>query len=321
MGKNGLKLIFILLFMFMVKGAHSQEQKTRFKYNRNPFVIIVNMDSLYQSDNYRASIDYNLSDLDSSGKLKRFACYRLAQNYSLLRIEDSAFYYLNNYIDENNPTDYRSVYVEQDFECLRNNKKEWKKVIDRIENLYLEELDSNMNKDISLKLFRMGINDQKYLAYRIISNRRGKAVTPIEIINIERKNKKQLKKIIRKYGIPTPSMVGLTACEDAFFVLQHSIIEDKYYYMVQEAYERGDYPAQYYALLTDRWRIQSDEKQLYGTQFSNIRDENGKIKDVVLCPVEDFKNLNERRRKIRLGTIEEYALHMKGRIPEEYYKE
>lgn len=321
MENKGLRLIFILLFMFMVKGVQSQEQKTKFNYYKYPFIIVVNVDSLYKSDNYRASIDYNLSNLDSSGKLIKNACYRLAQNYSLLRIEDSAFYYLNNYIDENNPTDYRSVYVEQDFEYLRKNKKEWKKITDRVENLYLEELDSNMNKDISLKLFRMGINDQKYLAYRIISNRRGKAVTPIEIINIERKNKKQLKKIIRKYGIPTPSMVGLTACEDAFFVLQHSIIEDKYYYMVQEAYERGDYPAQYYALLTDRWRIQSDEKQLYGTQFSNIRDENGKIKDVVLCPVEDFKNLNERRRKIRLGTIEEYALHMKGRIPEEYYKE
>ena len=309
-------IIIILFVCYDIPSTFSQEP--RFRYDKCRYVMVPLEDSLYNAGEYRKSIEYNLTKLDSTGQIERVKGYLLAQSYALLEIEDSAFYYLNYYIDTVNPSDYRSVYVDIDFELLRKNQSEWNKILHRIEQLYLEELDSTMNKEIAVKLFRMGIEDQKYKGFGAVSCRRGEGVISVqESVYMHFRQKKELKKIIRKYGFPTPSKVGHTASSSAFFVLQHSTIENKYYYMVKKAYQKGDFSPELYALLTDRWLRQQGKLQIYGTQ---IRLD--KTKDIwVLAPVEDFKNINQRRSKLGLPSIEEYVEKMEGIIPEEYYNE
>jgi hypothetical protein len=316
---NGKNIYWIIIMFVCNSNQIIFSQTPKFRYDKLNYVMIPTTDSLYDSGEYRKSIEYNLTQLDSTGQLLKVKGYLLAQNHALLGEADSAFHYLNYYIDSIHPSDYRSVYVEQDFELLRENEIEWDKILKRIEDLYVRELDSSMNKELAVKLFRMEIEDQKYRAWAIASCRRGEYNTFIqEDIMIGIKNKKELKKIIRKYGFPTPSKVGYTASTGAFLILQHSLIEDKYYYMVKEAYQKNDFHPELYALFTDRWLEQHGKKQIYGTQFRLENSSNNPVS--ILSPVEDFKNVNLRRSELGLPSIEEYAKRMNGMIPEEYYK-
>ena len=306
----------ILILLIYYNGQFIFSQSSRFRYY-NCCYIIPKTDSLYKISEYRKSIEYNLIQLDSTGQLIKTNSYVLAQNYALLGMEDSAFYYLNYYVDTANPSDYRSVYVDQDFEVLRKNQTEWNKILNRIERLYLEELEPSRNKELAVKLFRMGIEDQKYRSFRWASLRRWDtlALQQERAVRIKREN--ELKEIISEYGFPTPSKVGYTASDGAFLVLQHTIIDDKYYYMVKKAYKKGDFQPESYALLTDGWLQQRGKKQIYGTQFVSS-SKTGNI--FVLAPVKNFKTLNKRRAKLGLPPIEKYAKFMNGTIPEKYYR-
>lgn len=311
-------LILIILFVCGNNPMALSQSSPKYRYDKQSYIMIPTTDSLYDAGEYRMSIAYNLTQLDSTGQLIKVSGYRLAQNYALLEMEDSAFYYLNYYIDSINPSDYRSIYVDQDFELLRKNGVRWNKVLDRIENLYLQELDSSMNKEVALKLFRLEIEDQKYRSFMPVSCRRGAMPISVqESIYMGMRNKKELKKIIRKHGFPTPSKVGYTASDAAFFILQHSQIENKYYYMVKKAYQNNDFHPELYALLTDRWLKQQGKKQIYGTQLSNKIDSD----TIILYPVEDFRNVNQRRAELGLPPVEEYVKKMRGIIPDEYYSE
>lgn len=60
---------------------------------------------------------------------------------------------------------------------------------------------------------------------------------------------------------------------------------------------------QSYAYLYDRIKMNSGEKQLYGTQFSDVDPENG---IVTLAETEDMDNLDHRRMEIGMMPIEMY---------------
>ncbi len=295
-------------------------QTSDFKYFKTSYIMVPKTDSFYDVGEYTKSINFNLSQVDSTGKIINPHNYVLAQDYALLGNQDSAFYFLNKYVD-GVPRDYRSIYVDQDFEPLKADEKRWNEIINKVEAIYITELDSTMNKELALRLFRMYPEIQKYGALSSVSFRRSEMPSSKEIAEVGIKYKSELKKIINKYGFPTPSKVGHTAADVAFYILHHSNIEDKYYRMVKDAYENGDYFPEHYALLTDRWLSQNGKKQLYGTQFRAQKRPDGKMGDYTLQPVDDFKNLNKRRAELGLPPIEDYAVQVKGTIPEEYYKE
>ena len=78
----------------------------------------------------------------------------------------------------------------------------------------------------------------------------------------------------------------LTECKDII----------KYYNEVEKAFKEGIISKVDYAMFYDRFLLVQGKKQIYGTQF--IYDEN--IKKYVLDKVEDFPNLDKRRKEIGL---------------------
>ena len=64
----------------------------------------------------------------------------------------------------------------------------------------------------------------------------------------------------------------------------------------------------------DRIRVNSGQQQIFGTQF--YKDKNGQFGP---RPIEDFENLEERRREFGLGSFSEYEqlMHEKNRETEE----
>jgi hypothetical protein len=69
------------------------------------------------------------------------------------------------------------------------------------------------------------------------------------------------------------------------------------------AVKKGDMDGQSYAYLYDRIKMNSGEKQLYGTQFADVDAVNG---TVTLAETEDMDNLDHRRMEIGMMPIEMY---------------
>jgi hypothetical protein len=117
-------------------------------------------------------------------------------------------------------------------------------------------------------------------------------------------NQIKIAQIIAKHGYPGKSKVGAQA-STAFLVIQHADLafQEKYFPLLEEAVNKNELDKGSFALLVDRIRVRKGQKQLYGSQLS---DKNG---DGLFefDPIEDEVNVNERRKQMGLGTIEEYA--------------
>jgi len=123
---------------------------------------------------------------------------------------------------------------------------------------------------------------------------------------IDIENTKRLKKIIDKIGWPTISKVGKKVSKVAWLIAQHADhdleFQKKALNLLQEAARNDEVEHKQVAYLTDRIFLKEGKKQIYGTQFK--KNEQGKF---VPLPLKEPENVNERRARVGLGTIEEYA--------------
>ena len=106
--------------------------------------------------------------------------------------------------------------------------------------------------------------------------------------------------IYQKYGWLSKSEVGENASMAQFLVIQHANLESqvKRKDRVKNAVQNCLIEPWAYALLLDRISVRKGEKQLYGTQMTPD--------SLTYLPVEDEKNLNQRRLDFGLLPIEKY---------------
>jgi hypothetical protein len=109
-------------------------------------------------------------------------------------------------------------------------------------------------------------------------------------------------KIIDSLGWLEKEMIGDTANEAIFLVIQHSniTIMEKYLPIMRKAVSENKANKQNLALLIDRVEMLHNRKQIYGSQ---LYEKDGKY---ILYDVIEPAKLNERRKEMGLGTIEEY---------------
>ncbi|MDR2836495.1 MAG: hypothetical protein LBV69_09970 [Bacteroidales bacterium] len=314
------KILIIILISANFQNLHSQKNY-ELKLNNKLYY----RDSLQLKGNYAESIKQNLKILDTvSNKTKLL--YNIAINYSILNQTDSAFYYLNMFLDSSE--DDKMVIVDKGFENLQKDTFSWNKIINKIENRYLILLDSSKNKEVALQLFYMIIYDQidLFLYAQGIRDGDKNSIFVDSLFKIKWQNYPKLEKIISEFGFPTISKVGRYASNAAFLTLQHAPIwhyPKKYYKMVQTAFYNKDFDSISYAMLTDRWLMHHNKKQIWGTQWYFSSKNQKKYPDkILLHPVKDFKNLNKRRKEMGFKeTIEEYANNRENHyILPEFYK-
>ena len=114
----------------------------------------------------------------------------------------------------------------------------------------------------------------------------------------------EVKKILDEHGWLGSDVVGWKGNATLFLVIQHADLEtqQKYLPLMREAEKRGDAKSSSLALLEDRVALRSGNRQTYGSQIG--RDpETG---EYYLSPLKDPENVNERRAKMGLGSIEDY---------------
>ena len=71
--------------------------------------------------------------------------------------------------------------------------------------------------------------------------------------------------------------------------------------MMKAAVDKGELEGGLYATSVDRVRIQDGQKQLYGSQFDTKGDKCEPL------PIEDPEHVDERRKAVGLGPLDEYT--------------
>jgi hypothetical protein len=170
-------------------------------------------DNFYDSGEYRKSIENSLKNENQTSH----DSYRIAQCYAQLEMPDSAYFYLNKFIDENK-VDCRVVLIDDDFELLRENNIEWAKIIEKIESKYLESLAESVNREYALELYRLGTEYMRS-SFTDFSYKRTEESSPRQIWKVQTKVRKDFDKLVRKYGFPTQSLVGSDAVYTSIVVI------------------------------------------------------------------------------------------------------
>lgn len=311
-------LLTVIIFnmSFVVKGQFNGQLKY---YETSSRITTIPPDSFLLNHQYIQCIHFNLSKIKDSSKIIPF--YNIAAAYSLSGKSDSAFIFLDYFM--NYSKDDRMIIIDENFFPLKNDTLKWNSVIRRIENAYFDILDSVSNPGLALELFYLGINDQLYRTYYPMMKPHYE-FTILESMRNDEVNREKLVKIFKQYGFPTISMVGKLASRNAFLILQHfRKIPKKYYIMVQNAFLNNDIEPQIYALVTDRYKMDRNQKQIYGTQiFTNNKVKRKYGGNAILWPVKDFKNVDRRRKSLGFtSTVEEYVSRFpKSVIPDHYYR-
>lgn len=121
---------------------------------------------------------------------------------------------------------------------------------------------------------------------------------------IDSKNLKKIKEIIKKFGWPGISLVGIDGENAAFLLVQHADTDIKFQkeclLLIKKAAEKGEAGNQTLPYLTDRVLVKEGKKQIYGTQAKIIKGE------LIFDPIEDMANVNTRRKEVGLPPLEEY---------------
>ncbi|HEY4968039.1 MAG TPA: DUF6624 domain-containing protein [Puia sp.] len=131
----------------------------------------------------------------------------------------------------------------------------------------------------------------------------------------------KVRSILDKYGWLGPDEIGDDGCSTLFLVIQHADLKTQENYLptMRAAVNAGKAKASRLALLEDRVALRQGRKQIYGSQiYLNVI-----TKEMYVLPLLDPNNVNLRRSKVGLQSMEEYMqgnFNMKWDISQ-YYKD
>lgn len=157
------------------------------------------------------------------------------------------------------------------------------------------------------ELIGMQMADQEVRNRAVALMQAGKPV-PLDVVRemqrTDRRHTRKLKGIITDWGWPTISMVGKEAATAAWLIAQHAdadpAFQAKVLRLMEPHAKTGNVSGVQFAMLTDRWRVNTGKKQIYGTQMRLV---NGKVQPLDL---EDPKNVDKRRKAVGMPPLSEY---------------
>lgn len=122
-----------------------------------------------------------------------------------------------------------------------------------------------------------------------------------------------LKTLFSQFGFPGIAEYGKKTSRQYVLLIQRADPDPKFQEKVliamKQKVDEANASAADYAFLVDLVRTNTNRRQLYGTQV-RLNEDTSKL---ILKPVEDPERLNERRKALGLGTIEEYLKTMEER--------
>jgi hypothetical protein len=180
-------------------------------------------------------------------------------------------------------------------------------------------IDSNkFSKPLMLTLDSLCQDDQapRYRYLAAVKNKEGTSRID-SLRNIMRQqdaeNLKKVNAIIGKYGWLGPQRVGMNASQALFLVIQHADLatQQRYLPMIRAAEKKGEILSSNLAILEDRINMREGKRQVYGSQ--TFSDKTGKT---YIYPITDPDHLDDRRKSMGLGAMQEYvkAFHIEWNV-------
>jgi hypothetical protein len=125
------------------------------------------------------------------------------------------------------------------------------------------------------------------------------------MLAVDSSNTAWLKAYVRMWKWPTATQVGKRNVNNAFLIVQHAVHDTAFMRemlpLIEASARAGDLKPGDVAMLTDRLEIKAGRRQKYGTQLT-IRD--GRL---VIDPIADSANVDERRKALGLPPLAEYV--------------
>ena len=121
---------------------------------------------------------------------------------------------------------------------------------------------------------------------------------------MDKRNTKRLKEIVRKYGWPIISLVGEQASSGAWVLIQHADhdigFQKDILQIMEEIYkkDRSEISPHDIAYLTDRILTHQNKPQIFGTQFQ--KSKKGGFEPL---PIKNRKNIDARRKEFGLDSL------------------
>lgn len=310
-----LKHLLLLFFVSIIYSGFSQVDS----------LLVVKIDSLRQNGNYKNAIalleNHYLKD---SNQL--WIAYELACFSSLQRDEKMTFEYLKKAIQLGAKPEH--IIIDTDFEFIRDSEA-WSAINEQLNQQILASCNGVEQPELALKLWRMGIEDQKFRTLRKYYKKPLPKANSAEMKELSQQLSNNwlartdtVLNIIKQRGWPGFSMVGEKASEAAFLIMQHSDIKPmrKAYRKLKKAAFKGDAAMIHYAMMCDRVRTVArfdifKRQQIYGTQVTGkpimVNDKpkmvNGRMAyKNELAPLKNPQEVNKRRAEVGLNPIQEY---------------
>ena len=121
-----------------------------------------------------------------------------------------------------------------------------------------------------------------------------------------------MKEIIDEIGFPTIPLVGKEGSHNAWLLIQHADRDIEFQEKCLELMESANPDVviqKDIAYLEDRIRVNGKRPQLYGTQFTQSNGEH------ILQPIENIEEVDERRAKMGMDTLEDQIRLMYKKHP------
>lgn len=273
--------------------------------------LVKSADSLLQAKMYLpAAHTYTLAFKSFQGKGFIPDRYQAAKAWAMAKVVDSAFVQLEKIVFRGKFDDYFPMQADSAFYGLKADKR-WAPLMAAVRKNH-SIVDSLWNPGLYHLIDSMATEDQKW------RNRHTKLENTLSndslqlrwaakmFIKVDSANYYVLRKIIDTFGFPSWDCVGKAGANKFWLLVQHQDyhveFQKEVLQLMEQKWLKGKVSAVDYAYLVDRVKVNTGELQVYGTQF----DLNAEHSSFTPKPVLDPTNLNARREKMGLGTIESY---------------
>ena len=156
------------------------------------------------------------------------------------------------------------------------------------------------NPKLAVKILQMAKSDQSARKeYTKVSS------VLTKMLEIDRANLVEMKKIVKEFGWPTLSLVGKRASHMAWLLVQHADSNIKFQEycldLMNKSLKNNEVSKKDIAYLTDRVLVNRGKAQIYGTQF--YKNKKGEL---IPRPIRDSESLNKKRKETGLESFKNY---------------
>ena len=235
--------------------------------------------------------------------------YNAACAWAKANMPDNAFYQLDIITNGYNFKNHSKLETDKDLFSLHNDRR-WNNIVSKVKENY-EKDPNKIDKKLEAELKLVYQNETRFRlvvdSLERIYGFDSEIIAPVidSIRHYDSINQKIVSNILDNRGWLGPKIVGREGAMAIFLVIQHSDLatQKKYLPIIEKAANTGEADYSFYAYLIDRIRKKEGKKQIYGTQTAI----DSITKKYVIYPIEDEKNVNERRLKAGLSLLEDYA--------------